>query len=130
VDANDRERLEDVKQELHRIAQEEGLQDKPILGTAWRDPFACWSLTCVVVLANKQDLPNAMTTDELAQKLTLGEVPSLTQWHVMPACATRGQGLQEAFDWIDDALHPKPGLGLAKPHKPLLSSIFRSWLRW
>ena len=33
VDANDRERIEEVKDELHLIGQEACMQGKPILGT-------------------------------------------------------------------------------------------------
>eukprot|EP00045_Choanoeca_perplexa_P001928 m.22357 g.22357 ORF g.22357 m.22357 type:complete len:192 (-) comp11238_c0_seq1:93-668(-) len=105
VDANDRERIDQVKDELHQIIEETAMKGKPVL-----------------VLANKQDLPHSMSCEELA--LALGSAPGgSTQWHIMPACATTGEGLEEAFAWIDDALHP------TKQSEPLLTSSLRTWLR-
>lgn len=44
VDSNDRERIGDAKEELDKMLCEEEIQDVPLL-----------------VIANKQDLPNAMS---------------------------------------------------------------------
>merc|ERR1712182_181334 len=54
VDSNDRDRVEDAKEELHKILQEDEMRDAVLL-----------------VLANKQDLPNAMPVAEISQKLDL-----------------------------------------------------------
>ena len=54
VDSNDRERLPECKDELHRFMCEEELRDCLLL-----------------VLANKQDLPNAMSVAEITEKLEL-----------------------------------------------------------
>jgi ADP-ribosylation factor protein 1 len=54
VDSNDRDRVEDAREELHRMLNEDELRDAVIL-----------------VFANKQDLPNAMTAAEVTDKLGL-----------------------------------------------------------
>ena len=54
VDSNDRDRVDDAKEELHRMLGEDELKDAILL-----------------VMANKQDLPGAMTTPDLTDKLGL-----------------------------------------------------------
>eukprot|EP00923_Selenidium_pygospionis_P057535 GHVN01100584.1.p1 GENE.GHVN01100584.1~~GHVN01100584.1.p1 ORF type:complete len:154 (+),score=27.23 GHVN01100584.1:149-610(+) len=54
VDSNDRDRIEDAREELHRMLNEDELRDAVLL-----------------VFANKQDLPNAMTAAEVTDKLQL-----------------------------------------------------------
>src|ERR1700753_2136405 len=48
VDSNDRDRVDDAREELHKMLSEEELKDAVVL-----------------VFANKQDLPGAMTTPEV-----------------------------------------------------------------
>ena len=50
VDSADKRRLEDCKQELHQLLQEERLLGATLL-----------------VFANKQDLPGALTSDEIKE---------------------------------------------------------------
>lgn len=50
----------------------------------------------VVVLANKQDLPNATSTADLANKLGLNQVRT-HQWFIQGTCAVSGDGLLEAM---------------------------------
>ena len=54
VDSNDRERISEAKEELQKMLQEDELREATLL-----------------VFANKQDLPNAMTASELTDKLGL-----------------------------------------------------------
>jgi ADP-ribosylation factor protein 1 len=54
VDANDRDRIDLAKKELHHLLNEDVLQDAVLL-----------------VYANKQDLPKAMTCTEMARSLDL-----------------------------------------------------------
>merc|ERR1712135_109860 len=49
VDSNDRDRIEDAKEELNKMLNEDEMRDAVVL-----------------VFANKQDLPNAMTAAEVA----------------------------------------------------------------
>eukprot|EP00049_Salpingoeca_infusionum_P017255 m.352272 g.352272 ORF g.352272 m.352272 type:complete len:216 (+) comp16481_c0_seq1:737-1384(+) len=91
VDSNDRERVEEARQELHRMLQEDELRDAVVL-----------------VFANKQDLPNAMSPSELTEKLGLAEMRGRT-WYIQAACATNGEGLYEGLDSLSDALQKKFG---------------------
>merc|ERR1712193_305702 len=54
VDSNDRDRIEDAREELNTMLSEDEMRNAVLL-----------------VLANKQDLPNAMTTSEVAENLGL-----------------------------------------------------------
>uniref|UniRef100_F6HSZ1 ADP-ribosylation factor n=1 Tax=Vitis vinifera TaxID=29760 RepID=F6HSZ1_VITVI len=54
VDSNDRERILEAKDELHRMLSEDELRDATLL-----------------VFANKQDLPNAMSVSEITDKMGL-----------------------------------------------------------
>jgi ADP-ribosylation factor protein 1 len=77
VDSNDRDRfnLKDAKDELHMMLNEDKL-----------------CVACVLVYANKQDLPNAMTTPAIVDALDLASVRTLN-WKIQPSCATTGDGL-------------------------------------
>ncbi|KAF2292777.1 hypothetical protein GH714_028174 [Hevea brasiliensis] len=61
VDSNDRDRIVEARDELHRMLNEDELRDAVLL-----------------VFANKQDLPNAMNAAEITDKLGLH---SLRQRH-------------------------------------------------
>merc|ERR1712204_21195 len=54
VDSNDRDRTEDAREELMKMLDEDEMRDAVLL-----------------VFANKQDLPNAMTAAEVTEKLGL-----------------------------------------------------------
>ena len=82
VDSNDRDRVEDAKEELHRMLAEDELKDAVLL-----------------VMANKQDLPGAMTAPEVTDKLGLHTIRG-RQWYIQTTCATTGDGLYEGLDWL------------------------------
>merc|ERR1711972_1161455 len=81
VDSSDRDRIEDAREELTKMLSEDEMRDAALL-----------------VLANKQDLPNAMRTSEVVEKLGLNNLRA-RQWFVQSACATSGDGLFEGLDW-------------------------------
>merc|ERR1712154_534627 len=95
VDSNDRERIDDsssdssAKEELHRMLAEDELRDAALL-----------------VLANKQDLPNAMSVNEVTERLSLNQLRN-RQWYIQSTCATTGDGLYEGLDWLSNALNKK-----------------------
>lgn len=60
----------------------------------------------LLVFANKQDLPNAMTVAELTDKLGLNQLRNRT-WYIQSTCATQGQGLYEGLDWLSNELSKK-----------------------
>eukprot|EP00931_Biecheleriopsis_adriatica_P025243 TRINITY_DN1554_c0_g1_i2.p1 TRINITY_DN1554_c0_g1~~TRINITY_DN1554_c0_g1_i2.p1 ORF type:complete len:208 (-),score=37.93 TRINITY_DN1554_c0_g1_i2:104-652(-) len=86
VDSNDRDRIEDAKEELNKMINEDEMRDAVLL-----------------VFANKQDLPNAMTAAEVTEKLGLHNLRN-RQWFIQSACATTGDGLYEGLDWLSRTL--------------------------
>jgi len=86
VDSNDRERVSEAREELQRMLNEDELRDALLL-----------------VFANKQDLPNAMTAPEITDKLGLHGLRQRT-WYIQAACATSGDGLYEGLDWLSTNL--------------------------
>lgn len=60
----------------------------------------------VLIFANKQDLPHAMSAAEMTDKLGL---PSLQgrKWYIQSCCATTGDGLYEGLDWLSDVVNKK-----------------------
>jgi ADP-ribosylation factor 1/2 len=86
VDSNDRERVSEARDELNRMCEEDELRDAVLL-----------------VFANKQDLPQAMSIAELTDKLGLHAIRN-RKWYVQGTCATSGDGLYEGLDWLSGAL--------------------------
>ena len=82
VDSNDRDRISEARDELHRMLNEDELRDAVLL-----------------VFANKQDLPNAMTAAEITDKLGLHSIRQ-RHWFIQSTCATSGEGLYEGLDWL------------------------------
>merc|ERR1712070_690620 len=89
VDSNDRDRLEDAREELDKILAEDEMRDAVVL-----------------VFANKQDLPNSMPAAEVTEKLGLQTLRS-RQWFIQSTCATTGDGLYEGLDWMSRTLSSK-----------------------
>ncbi|XP_019906628.2 ADP-ribosylation factor 4 isoform X1 [Esox lucius] len=85
VDSNDPERMNDASEELHKMLEEDQLRDVVLL-----------------VFANKQDLPNAMSVCDITDTLGLRKLN--IPWFVQPTCATQGSGLLEGLDWLADRL--------------------------
>merc|ERR1711975_14188 len=89
VDSNDRDRIEDAREELTKMINEDEMRDAVVL-----------------VFANKQDLPNAMPAAEITEKLGLHNLRN-RQWFIQSTCATTGDGLYEGLDWLSRTLAPK-----------------------
>ena len=86
VDSNDRDRVGEARDELHRMLNEDELRDAMLL-----------------VFANKQDLPNAMNAAEITDKLGLHSLRQ-RNWYIQSTCATTGDGLYEGLDWMSNSL--------------------------
>ncbi|CAO2812853.1 unnamed protein product [Amaranthus hypochondriacus] len=84
VDSTERERIIEAKDDLHRMLAQDEKGD-----------------VLVLVFANKQDLPNAMTIDEITHKLGLNSLQH--NWHIQAACAISNEGLYEGLDWLIQA---------------------------
>jgi len=89
VDSNDRERVYEAAEELNKILTEDELRNAVLL-----------------VLANKQDLPNAMSIAEMNDKLGLHSIKN-RKWYIQSTCATTGDGLYEGLDWLSNVLNAK-----------------------
>ncbi|XP_038074676.1 ADP-ribosylation factor-like [Patiria miniata] len=78
VDSTDHERFDEAREELVMI-----LNDSHV-GLP------------VVILANKQDLPNAVSPSQLCDALRLTDLPKGYPWQIVGTSAINGDGLQEA----------------------------------
>eukprot|EP00753_Platysulcus_tardus_P016762 PLAT6024.1.p2 GENE.PLAT6024.1~~PLAT6024.1.p2 ORF type:complete len:188 (-),score=81.50 PLAT6024.1:85-648(-) len=85
VDCADRRRLEDCRAELHKLLGQEKLAGASLL-----------------VFANKQDLPGALTAAEIAEVLELEseELMGGRHWSIQPCSAVTGEGLVDGVDWL------------------------------
>ncbi|TYI45589.1 hypothetical protein E1A91_D13G048000v1 [Gossypium mustelinum] len=113
VDSSDRERIPEARKELHWV-----LADKELENAA------------VLVLGNKQDLSDAMSSSEMADKLclhSLGQRP----WYIQKTSACSGYGLYEGLHWLSNNISnladscsynhfPNP---FSRPHKIDLTLI-------
>eukprot|EP01097_Dermamoeba_algensis_P000488 TRINITY_DN116_c0_g1_i5.p1 TRINITY_DN116_c0_g1~~TRINITY_DN116_c0_g1_i5.p1 ORF type:complete len:178 (-),score=45.96 TRINITY_DN116_c0_g1_i5:136-669(-) len=89
VDSNDRDRINEAKEELHKMLNEDELRDATLL-----------------VFCNKVDLPKAMPVAEVTEKLGLTQIHN-RKWYIQATCATSGDGLYEGLDWLAKAINPK-----------------------
>jgi len=86
IDANDRDRLDETKEELFKILSEAALRTVPLL-----------------IFANKQDLPVAFNVAELTDLLDLHREKG-RRWFIQGCSAITGQGLYEGMDWLAKAV--------------------------
>ena len=89
IDSNDRDRI-DYAGEYFQIMVNQ-------------DQF---SEVVILVIANKQDLPGALTCDQVADKLGLNTLRN-RNWFIQGSCAISGDGLTEGFGWLSEALSVK-----------------------
>ena len=84
VDAADRERFEEAKHALWSFVIKNKTIDERIP---------------ILILANKQDLPNALDVGILANSLELHKA-ELHSYMILGVSALSGKGIQEALDWL------------------------------
>lgn len=82
VDSNDSARIGKARDELQKMLAEDELRNAILL-----------------VFANKQDLPQAMSATDVTEKLGLHSLRQRT-WFLQGCCATTAQGLHEGLDWL------------------------------
>lgn len=82
IDSNDRERLTDAHLELQKMLKEDELRGASLL-----------------ILANKQDLPQSLGVAEMADRLGLGSITD-RKWHIQGTCASSGDGLYQGLEWL------------------------------
>lgn len=81
VDSSDRNRIDLAKKELHKMLEEEDLNDAVLL-----------------VLANKQDL-GVMPVSEVIDKMELQDLKG-REWFCQGTSALNGAGLYEGLNWL------------------------------
>lgn len=86
VDSCDQDRLSTSRAEFQAILGEEELQKAVIL-----------------VYANKQDLPGALSESEVAEGLGLTDIKNRA-WSIYKTSAIKGEGLFEGLEWLSGAL--------------------------
>ena len=86
VDSNDRDRMAEAQHELQHMLSEDELREAKLL-----------------VFANKQDLPDAMTVAEISNSLGLSTLRN-RDWFIQPTSAPAGDGLYEGLDWLSKAV--------------------------
>lgn len=91
VDSDDIFRIEDAREELHKLFKEEDLRDAVLL-----------------IYANKQDLPRAIKLKELEKRLGLNEI-SNHEWKIQGSCARTGEGIIEGLNWLEEQINKKLG---------------------
>ncbi len=89
VDSCDSDRMEIARRELMNIIEEEELRT-----------------AVVCVFANKQDMPQALSTAEIAENLGLSSIVD-KKWTIIATSALRGEGLKEGFEWIAESIKDK-----------------------
>mmetsp|Transcript_34179 Transcript_34179/g.43127 ORF Transcript_34179/g.43127 Transcript_34179/m.43127 type:complete len:181 (+) Transcript_34179:174-716(+) len=82
VDANDRDRLDLARDTLHWLLSEDQMKGASLL-----------------VYANKQDLPESLSSADLSQKLGLQHVKD-RKWFIQSSCSVSAEGLYEGLDWL------------------------------
>lgn len=82
VDATDRLRIDDCRDELQGLLQEERLAGASLL-----------------VFANKTDVDGCMTEQEILASLQLESIRT-HHWHILPCSAMTGNNLKEGLAWV------------------------------
>ncbi|CAJ0553528.1 hypothetical protein HG530_003544 [Fusarium avenaceum] len=82
VDATDRIRIQDCRDELQGLLLQERLAGATLL-----------------VFANKTDVEGCMTKEEILSELQLESIRS-HRWHILPCSAITGTNLKEGLSWV------------------------------
>ena len=86
VDSNDPVRIKEAREELEAVLQDDRLRDSAVL-----------------VFTNKQDLPQAMNTAEVTDKLGLANMKT-RDWFIQATCAVTGDGIVDGLEWMANTL--------------------------
>ncbi|KAG8831082.1 hypothetical protein FRC17_003713 [Serendipita sp. 399] len=86
IDSADVERIPEAREELNGMLSTDELKGVPLL-----------------VLANKQDLPNALDVSVMINKMGLNANRD-RPWYIQTCCAVSGDGILEGLDWLTKTL--------------------------
>ncbi|XP_053555568.1 ADP-ribosylation factor-like protein 4D [Bombina bombina] len=87
VDSSELERMEEAKVELHKITRTSENQGVPVL-----------------VLANKQDVTDALSVTEVEKLLAIHELGTSTLSHIQGCSAVDGRGLHQGLEKLYDMI--------------------------
>ena len=82
IDSADKKRVEETGEELSQLLEEDQMNGVPLL-----------------VLANKQDLVNALSAKDVAEGLNLFSIRD-RPWQIQPCSAKTGEGLKDGMEWL------------------------------
>jgi len=83
IDSAHQRRLTEVKQELQQLLKQEKLAGASLL-----------------IFANKQDLPGALSHQQIAEALNLSEMNADRHYSIVSCSAVSGTGLRDGIQWI------------------------------
>ncbi|KAL6059283.1 ADP-ribosylation factor, Arf Arf6 [Balamuthia mandrillaris] len=95
IDSTDSERFDVAREEFLKVVTDSTMQ-----------------ASIVLILANKCDCEGAASEEELSQALLLssssGDILQGRLWRIQRCSARTGEGLEEGFRWVSDALAKPP----------------------
>lgn len=83
LDSSSPTRLSSSRDELQKLLQDEERHNAVLL-----------------ILAKKQDLPNAMSVDEVIEGLGVRNMKRERDWEVRTCCGRTAEGVEEAVGWV------------------------------
>ncbi|CAB9519925.1 ADP-ribosylation factor [Seminavis robusta] len=88
VDSNDEDRMQQARDEFYRLVTDELMENKPVL-----------------LLCNKQDLPNAWSPERVAAFFGVETANKTTRMvHVLGCVATKAENVWEGLEWLAMAI--------------------------
>jgi small GTP-binding protein len=87
IDSHDSERIQEAREQLERLFSEESLKDAVFL-----------------ILANKQDLPNALTASDLVDRMEMYNIDEERNWTIQACSVHSGEGVEEGLNWLKEQL--------------------------
>eukprot|EP01147_Barroeca_monosierra_P001837 gene1837-4935_t len=96
VDSADPERFSEA-QEFLIDTLKDGCEDRPVL-----------------ILANKQDLPNAVPFEQIAENLDLARILQNFYWTIRPCSVSQEESLVSGFQWLANILTRKRNKTIGK----------------
>ncbi|KAM9966932.1 hypothetical protein ACTFIR_007167 [Dictyostelium discoideum] len=89
VDSSDQERIEEVRLEIKKLNEN--------IKIFKNHPF--------LIFANKQDLKNSLSIEQLIDRLELNKLSLNRKWHIQSSNAITGDGLEFGLNWLFSSSH-------------------------
>jgi ADP-ribosylation factor-like protein 3 len=89
IDSSDQKRMRETGEELDLLLDDDKLKGVPLL-----------------VLANKQDLLNSLSPEEISEELRLNTIRN-RPWTIQPCSARDGEGLADGMGWVMEKINDK-----------------------